>query len=93
MRIKNQLIGLGIWLGVGIVALGACGVEHAEHGHAGHGAAKITVQEIVNRVEVDGLNPKTEEPEFVDLQLGQLTRHDEKSGAPKGLSFGAWLPT
>ena len=68
MRLNNRLKILGICFGVAMLAQAACGgqPELAESQDA-----DITVREIVNRVEVNGLNPETNERKFVELQLGQ----------------------
>ena len=71
MRLKNRLIIPGIWLGVILMALAACSGD-SNRLQTQEAEATITVQEIVNRVEVNGLHPETKEPAFVDLQLGQF---------------------
>ena len=68
MRPKYRHIVLGICFGVVIMALVACGSDPES---AQNQEAEVTVQEIVNRVEVNALHPETNEPTFVDLQLGQ----------------------
>ena len=70
MRLKNRLIIFGIWLGVILMALAACGGE-TNRLQTQEAEATITVQEIVNRVEVFDIHPATKEPAFVDLRLGQ----------------------
>ena len=68
MRHKNRLIILGIWLGAAMLALAACGGEPER---AQTQEATVTVQDIVNRVEVNSLDPQANELAFVNLQLGQ----------------------
>ena len=68
MRRNNRLIVLAIWLGAAMMALTACG---SERDGAEDTATSVRVQEIVNQVEVNTLDTETNEPVFVDLQLGQ----------------------
>ncbi|NQW24482.1 MAG: FecR domain-containing protein [SAR202 cluster bacterium] len=87
MRLRNRLITTGVWFGAILLALVACGSE------AQTPEAIVTVQEIVNRVEVNGLNTETEEPTFVELELGQflqtgnLVKTHENSSARVDISM------
>ena len=86
MRIKNRLIIFSIWVGAAMLAMAACGgdsdhaktfgpVQNSDRVQTSDGVqtqeASITVQEIVNRGQVDSLHPETQDLAFVDLQLGQ----------------------
>ena len=87
MRLRNRLITTGVWFGAMLLALVACG------GEAQTPEAVVTVQEIVNHVEVNGLNTETEEPMFVELELGQflqtgnLVKTHENSSARVDISM------
>ena len=89
MRLKNRLIIIGIWLGAATMAVAACG---GEPDRAQNQEATVTVQEIVNRVEVNTLHSETNELAFVDLQLGQslqtgnLVKTHENSSARVDIS-------
>ena len=71
MRLKNRLPILGIFLGVILMALAGCGggLDRAQTQKATVQEVTVTVQEIVNRVEVDRRHLETDEPGFVELQL------------------------
>ena len=56
MRIKNRLIIISIWLGAAMMALAACGGDSEEVQTVQAQEATVTMQEIVNRVEVNGLS-------------------------------------
>jgi hypothetical protein len=68
MRTNNRLLTLGILFGIIVMAVAGCTTTDNEGSSL---AASITVKEVVNRVEVNGLNPTTGDPELVELQLGQ----------------------
>ena len=90
MRIKNRLIIISNWLGAAMMALAACGGDSEEVQTVQAQEATVTMQEIVNRVEVNGLDPDNQDATFVDLQLGQslqtgdLVNTRENSSAPRG---------
>ena len=92
MRLKNRLTLLGIGFGVAMMALAACG-GGPQPNRAQTQDATVTVQEIVNRVEVNSLGSETNELAFVDLQLGQslttgnLVKTHENSSARVDISI------
>ncbi len=68
MRLDKKLLTLGIWIGVMLMAFAACTVAETDPSSLG---PSIMVKEIVNHVEVNGLDPNTNNPAFVELELGQ----------------------
>jgi len=92
MRLKNRLIIFGICIGAILMALAACGGD-TNRLQTQDAEVTITVQEIVNRVEVFDLHPVTMKPAYIDLQLGRslmtgnLVKTHENSSARVDISI------